>query len=155
LTLSTASRSLTRPTQDPTRRRPTSSAGTRRCAAPSAAAGFRVPPPEEEGLDSTVRLDSGHTLSFFPYGDHVLLRNWTVEVSHPNAGPRGRHLEDLGTDDDQVPQRVLEFLASPRGIRILRAIAAGSHEGNIARNQFHPLALDQDGQQPGEPEVGA
>jgi len=54
-----------------------------------------------------------------------------------------------------VPQRALEFLASPRGIRILRDIAAGNHEGNIARNQFHPLALDQAGQEPGEPEVSA
>ena len=122
---------------------------------PLRAAGFQVPAPEEEGLASTVRLDSGHTLSFLPYGDHCLLRNWTVEVSHPHTGPRGRHLEDLGTDDDQVPQRALEFLASPRGIGILRDIAAGNHEGNIARNQFHPLALDQAGQEPGEPEASA
>jgi hypothetical protein len=122
---------------------------------PLRAAGFQVPPPDEEGLSSTARLDTGHTLSFLPYGDHHLLRNWTVEVSHPNAGPRGRHLEDLGTDDDQVPQRALEFLASPRGTRILRDIAAGAHEGNIARNQFHPLAFDQVGQEPGEPETSA
>jgi hypothetical protein len=52
-----------------------------------------------------------------------------------------------------VPRRVLEFLASPRGTRILRDIAAGNHEGNIARNQFHPLALDQADQAPGEPEA--
>jgi hypothetical protein len=49
----------------------------------------------------------------------------------------------------------LEFLASPRGIGILRDIAAGNHEGNIAPNQFHPLALDQAGQEPGEPEASA
>jgi hypothetical protein len=120
---------------------------------PLRAAGFQVPAPEETGLNSTARLDTGHTLSFLPYGDHVLLRNWTVEVGHPNAGPRGRHLEDLGTDDDQVPQRALEFLASTRGTRILRDIAAGNHEGNIVRNQFHPLALDQAGREPGEPEA--
>jgi hypothetical protein len=54
-----------------------------------------------------------------------------------------------------VPRRVLEFLASPRGTRILRDVAAGTHEGNIARNQFHPLALDQAGQEPGEPETTA
>jgi hypothetical protein len=29
----------------------------------------------------------------------------------------------------------LEFLASPRGTQILRDIAAGTHEGNIARNK--------------------
>lgn len=116
---------------------------------PLRAAGFQVPAPEEETLHSSVRLDTGHTLSFLPYGDHDLLRNWTVEVSHPSAGPRGRHLEDLGTDDDQVPRRALEFLASPRGIRILRDIAAGNHEGNIARNKFHPLAFDQADQEPG------
>jgi len=89
-------------------------------------------------------------LAFVPYGDHTLVRNWAVEVGHPNSGPRGRDLEDLGTDDDQVPRRALEFLASPRGSRILRDIAAGTHEGNIARNPFHPLALDQAGQEPGE-----
>jgi hypothetical protein len=120
---------------------------------PLRAAGFQVPAPEAEGLASTVRLDSGHVLSFLPYGDHVLLRNWTVAISHPHAGPRGRHLEDLGTDDDQVPQRALEFLASARGIAILRDIAAGNHEGNLARNQLHPLALDQAGQEPGEPQA--
>jgi len=146
---------VTRPTRGPTRPRKTSTAGTRRCAAPLRAAGFQVPAPEEEGLVSTVGLDTGHTLSFLPYGDHTLLRNWTVEVSHPNAGPRGRHLEDLGTDDGQVPQRTLEFLTSPRGIRILRDIAAGNHEGNIARNQFHPLAFDQAAQEPGEPAASA
>jgi len=117
---------------------------------PLRAAGFGVPSPEEASLVSTARLDTGHTLAFLPYGDHTLLRNWTVEVSHPNAGPDGRHLEDLGTDDDQVPRRALEFLASPRGTRILRDIAAGNHQGNIALNQFHPLALDQAGQEPGE-----
>jgi hypothetical protein len=122
---------------------------------PLRAAGFRVPAPDEQGLNSTARLDTGHTLSFFPYGDHHLLHNWTVEVGHPNAGPRGRHLEDLGTDDDKVPQRALEFLASPRGTRILRDIAAGTHEGNIARNKFHPLSLDQADREPAEAEPDA
>jgi hypothetical protein len=129
----------------------------RKMRGPLRAAGFQVPSPEEESLDSTVRLDSGHILSFVPYGDHCLLRHWAVEVSHPRAGPRGRHLEDLGTDDDEVPRRALEFLASPCGTGILRDIAAGTHEGNIARSPFHPLALDQAGQEqePGEPEAGA
>ena len=122
---------------------------------PLRAAGFQVPAPEEESLVSAARLESGHVLSFLPYGDHALLLHWTVEVSHPGGGPTGSHMEDLGTDDDQVPRRALEFLASPRGTRILRDMAAGTHEGNIARNQFHPLALDQAGQEPGEPETTA
>jgi hypothetical protein len=37
---------------------------------PLRAAGFQVAAPEE-GLVSTARLDTGHTLSFLPYGDHV------------------------------------------------------------------------------------
>jgi hypothetical protein len=49
----------------------------------------------------------------------------------------------------------LEFLASSRGIGILRDIAAGNHEGNIARNLFHPLALDQAAQEPGKSEDSA
>jgi hypothetical protein len=45
---------------------------------PLRAAGFQVPAPGEESLGSAARLESGHVLSFLPYGDHVLLRNWTV-----------------------------------------------------------------------------
>ena len=107
------------------------------------------------GERSAADLESGHTLSFFPYGDYVLLRDWTVEVGHPNADPRYRHLEDLGTDDDQVPRRALELPASPRSTRILRDIAAGTYEGNISCNKFHPLALDQADQEPGGPQPSA
>ncbi len=74
----------------------------------------------------------------------------------PGDDEGGRHPAVLlRDDDDQVPQRALEFLASLRGTRILRGIAAGTQEGNIARNQFHPLALDQAGQEPGKPETSA
>lgn len=39
---------------------------------PLRAAGFQVPAPDEEGLASTARLDTGHTLCFLPYGDHTI-----------------------------------------------------------------------------------
>jgi hypothetical protein len=44
-------------------------------------------------------------------------------------------------------------LALARRTRSSPASTAGTREGNIARDQFHPLAFDQAGQEPGEPEA--
>jgi hypothetical protein len=103
-------------------------------------AGFPIPDPKTSP-DATP-TGTGHKLGLLPSGGPGHPDSWTLWVTHPNSrGLDGDHFEDLGTRDDLASHRAREFVDSERGMRILREIAAGTHEGNIARDD--PLAHDQ------------